>query len=124
MSLSNFAENEIADWLGGNGAPSTVSNVYVKLHVDDPGEDCTSNPATETTRVEATFGSASGGSVTNDAEVLWTDVAASETYSHFSIWDHPTAGNPLGSGALTAPKAVTAGEDARFDVGALTVTVT
>jgi hypothetical protein len=32
------------------------TNVYVKLHTGDPGEDATSNAATETTRKEACIG--------------------------------------------------------------------
>lgn len=122
MSASDFAENEIADWLGANGAPSTVTNVYVKLHIGDPGEAGTSNAAGETTRQEATFNAASGGVVALTATVSWTNVSTSETYSHVSLWDNSTAGNCLGSGAMTAPVAVVAGND--FDLTALTITVT
>ena len=58
MSLSNFAENEIADWIAGNGAPSAVTTCYVQLHTGDPGEDGTANVSAETTRVAASFGAA------------------------------------------------------------------
>lgn len=123
MSASDFAENEIADWLGGNGAPSAVTNVFVKLHIGDPGEAGTGNPAAETTREEATFGAASGGVVSLDAPpVSWVAVSTTETYSHISLWDNVSAGNCLGSGALTAPVPVTALDD--FDLTALTITVT
>lgn len=123
MSASDFAENEIADWLGGNGAPSAVTNVFVKLHIGDPGENGTGNPAGETTREEATFGAASGGVVSLDAPpVSWTNVSTTETYSHISLWDNVSAGNCLGSGALTASVPVTAADD--FDLTALTITVT
>jgi hypothetical protein len=118
---TNFAENEIADWIGANGAPSAVSNVYIKLHTGAPGEDATANAATETTRQEATFGAASGGTVSLSATVSWTNVSTTETYSHFSLWDASTAGNPLVVGALDSSVAVTAGDD--FDLTALTVTV-
>lgn len=117
---TDFAENEIADWLCANGAPAAVTNVFVKLHIGAPGEDATGNPAAETTRQEATFGAASGGVCSLSATVSWTNVAATETYSHFSLWDASTAGNALAVGALDAPVAVTATDN--FDLTALTVT--
>lgn len=122
MSASDYAENEIADWLGANGAPGAVSNTYVKLHLGDPGEAGTANPAAETTRQEATFNAAAGGVVALTATVSWTNVSTTETYTHVSLWDHLTAGNCLGSGALTASVPVTAADD--FDLTALTITVT
>lgn len=118
---SNFAENEIADWLGANGAPSSVANVYVKLHLGAPGEDGTANAAVETTRQEATFNAASGGAVALTATVTWTNVSTTETYSHISLWDNATAGNCLATGALSATAAMTAGDD--FQITAFTITV-
>lgn len=118
---SNFAENEIADWIGANGAPSAVSNVFVKLHIGAPGDDGTANAAAETTREEATFNAASGGAVALAATVSWTNVSTTETYSHFSLWDAAAAGNCLAVGALAASVAVTAADN--FDLTALTVTV-
>lgn len=118
---TNYAENQIAKWVSGNGAPAAVAGVFVKLHTGAPGEDATLNAATEATRKAATFGAAVGGVASLSATVSWTNVAATETYSHFSLWDAATAGNPLVVGALTAPKAVTAGDN--FDLTALTVTV-
>lgn len=118
---SDYAENELADYLGANGAPAAVTNVYVQLHTAAPGEDGTANVATENTRMEATFGAASGGVVSLSATVSWTSVAGSETYTHFSLWDASTAGNCLVTGALDASVAVTAGDN--FDLTALTITV-
>lgn len=118
---SNYAENEIADWLGANGAPGSVTNVYVKLHTGAPGEDGTLNAATETTRKEATFGAASGGTVSLSATVSWTNVSTTETYSHISLWDASTAGNCLAVGALTSSVSVTSGDN--FDLTSLDITV-
>lgn len=122
--FTNYAENEIADWVGGNGAPGAVTNVFVKLHIGDPGEDATGNPAAHTTRVEASFGVAAGGVVTNDAVIEFTPMAADETISHVSIWDASTAGNPLMYGPLADPQVVNAGGLLRIPIGDLTLTVT
>lgn len=118
---SNYAENEIADWIGANGAPGAVTNVYVKLHTGAPGDDGTANAAGNTTRQEATFDAASGGAIALSATVSWTNVSTTETYTHFSLWDNSTAGNCLAVGALASSVAVTAADN--FDLTALTVTV-
>ena len=123
MSLSNYAENELTDHLLGTGAWTTPTNIYVKLHTGDPGEDCTTNAATETTRVAVTYAAASGGVATqNGTDPAWTSVSTTETYTHISIWDASTAGNPLAYGALGASVAVTAGDN--FTLTTSTVTAT
>lgn len=122
MTASNYAENKILDVIGANATFTAPAGVYVKMHLGDPGEDCTGNPAAETTRSAASFGAAASGSMANDAAISWTSVSTTETWSHFSIWDASTAGNPLAYGALSASKALTAGDNAEFAIGALTVT--
>lgn len=119
---TDFAENEIADWIGGNGAPAAVTNVYVKLHIGAPGETATANAAAETLRVLAAFGAASGGVVSITGNVSWTSVSTTETISHVSIWDALTVGNALAHGALASSVSLTAGDD--FDLTALDITVT
>lgn len=120
-AASNYLENEVLDHILATAAFSAPSNVYVQLHTGDPGEDCTSNVATETTRQEATFSAASGGSAALASTVSWTDVAATETYSHFSLWDASTSGNPILYGALSSSVSVTDGDN--FDLTALTVSL-
>lgn len=122
--LSNYAENEIADWIAGNGAPGTVTSVFVKLHVGDPGEDGTGNPATHTTRVEASFGAASGGAVSNDADIEFDSLSAQETITHVSLWDASTGGNCLAYGALGTPQDVNVGGLLRIPAGDLDITIT
>lgn len=122
-ALTNYLENALLDHIRGGTAFTQPTNLFVKLHIGDPGEDATGNPAGETDRIDVNFGAASGGSMSNSGEVLWTAVSTAETYSHFSIWDASTGGNPLGYAALTTPRTVAVGEDARFAVGALVWTM-
>jgi nitrous oxide reductase accessory protein NosL len=63
---------------------------YVKLHLGDPGSAGTANAAANTTRTAVTFSAASGGAITNSADVAWTNVPNAETYSHVSFWDART----------------------------------
>jgi hypothetical protein len=121
MTISNFLENELLDTLDGAGSAYSASATYLKLHLGDPGEDGTGNPAAETTRKAVSFNAASGGSKQSTATVEWTLVAATEVYSHWSLWDDETAGNCLWYGALSANASVTAGDT--FEITSLTLTL-
>lgn len=122
MSLSNYLENELLDHIAGS-AYTVPSGLYVKLHTGDPGEAGTANAATEATRKSVTFGAASSGSMsaTGSPVAQWTSVSTTETYTHFSVWDAVSAGNCLGSGALSSSAAMTAGDT--FNLTALTWTL-
>lgn len=123
MTISNYLEDAIANALrgGGNGTSFTApATVYAKLHTGDPGEDGTANAAGETTRQAVTFGASSNGVISLASGGAWTNVSTSETYSHVSLWDHVSAGNCLGSGALAVAKAVVAGDN--FSLSTLTFT--
>lgn len=97
--------------------------VYVKLHTADPGEDGTTSAASNTTRQAATFAAASSGAGTmaTSATLTWTSVPASETYSHWSMWDASSAGNCLWTGALASSATVAIGDT--FQITALTLTL-
>jgi hypothetical protein len=95
---------------------------WIKLHVGDPGSAGTSNAATETTRKQASWGSATGGSKTTSADLTWTNVAGSEDYTHFSMWTASTAGTFGGSGTITA-NAVTAADTFTIPTGGLTLSL-
>lgn len=120
-AASDYLENEVLDHVLGTGSWTMPSNTYIKLHIGAPGEDGTSNPAGNTTRQEANWNAASGGTAALSATVVWTSVSNSETYSHFSVWDHVSAGNCLIVGALDSGVAVTAG--GTFNLTALNVTL-
>jgi hypothetical protein len=107
----------------GNNTSFTVAQVYVKLHVGDPGAAGTLNPATETTRKAVSFGAASAGALASDADVSWTNIAGSQDASHFTAWDNLTAGNFLFSGTITA-NPYDAGDTYTISSGNLTVALT
>jgi len=121
MSISNYAELKILENTTGRAAWTIPSNVYVKLHTGDAGEAGTTNAATETTRKVAAWSAASSGSIATSATLEWTNVAATETYSHWSLWDDVSAGNCLWTGALSSSAAVTAGDT--FQITSLTLSL-
>lgn len=120
--LSTYLANSFLDSLG-NATAFSVSNVYVKLHIADPGANGTANPATETTRKAASFGSATGGGLSSDAAITWTNIAGSEDATYFTAWDSLTTGNFLFSGTITG-NPYTAGDTYTISSGALTVSLT
>lgn len=97
-----------------------VSAHFVQLHLGDPGAAGTANPAAETERQSATF-SVTSGAAENSAAVEWTGVTATETVTHFSVWTAATGGDFVGSGTVTGGD-LTAGGDASFQAGDLTMT--
>ena len=121
MSISNYAELKLLDHVSGRAAFTIPSNVYLKLHTGDPGEDATDNAATEDTRQVTAWSAAASGAIATSATVEWTDVSTTETYTHWSMWDASTAGNPLWSGELSASAAVTAGDT--FQITSLTLSL-
>ena len=121
--LSSATANAILNALCRSTAWTEPDAVYVQLHTGAPGAAGTSNVATESDRVQATFGSnASSGTISNTAALTWTGVAGSEDYTHFSAWDASTSGNFLFSGTITA-NAVSAGDMFEIPVGDLDVSL-
>jgi hypothetical protein len=104
MSISNYAELKILEHTTGKTAWTMPTNVYVKLHLGDPGE-----------------ATAASGAIATSSTIEWTNVSTTETYTHWSLWDASTAGNALWTGALSASAAVTAGDT--FQITALTLSL-
>jgi hypothetical protein len=123
VSVANYLENKVLDLVFRATSYAGQSTVYVQLHTGDPGEDGTANVASNSTRKGVTFAAASAGTSTSSADAAWTNVPASETYSHISLWDNSTGGNCLWYGALTASKAVSAGDNFTIASGSLTVSL-
>jgi len=122
MSISDYLENELLDAVY-NADAFSVTTPYVSLHTADPGE----TGASEVTggsyaRQAGSFGVASGGAVSNDALIEFTDMPAC-TVTHVGVWDAATAGNFLWGGALAASKTVNAGDTFQIPVGDLDVTL-
>jgi hypothetical protein len=120
--LSSYLANKFLDAVA-NATAYSAANVYVKLHTGEPGATATANAATETTRQEATFSSASAGAIASDADITWTNIAGSQDATHFSAWDNVSAGNFLFSGTITG-NAYVAGDTYTISSGALTASLT
>jgi hypothetical protein len=120
--LSTYLCNSFLDALGNNTSYA-VTQVYIKLHVGDPGSAATANAATETTRKSVSFAAASAGAIASDADISWTNIAGSQDATHFSAWDSLTVGNFLFSGTITG-NAYTAGDTYTISSGNLSASLT
>lgn len=121
VGLAAATANAILDALCRSVAWTGPAAVWVQLHIGDPGAAGTANPAVETDRIQAIFGTgAAGGAISNTVALTWTNVAATEDYTHYSAWDAAAAGSFLFSGTVTA-EPVTAAGDFTVAVGDLDV---
>lgn len=125
--MGTFSDAVANGWLDAlaRGVVYDNDEVWIKLHLGDPGAAGTANPAAETTRKQATFGAAaSGRAISNTAAIEWTNVSTTETYTWVSMWSASTAGTFLGRDDLSSSAAVTAGDTFRIPIGDLDLTVT
>lgn len=130
MSLSNYSENILLNWLlTDDAAPTRPTAWYVQLHMTDPTDTGTggtqptiiANDYDRKTLGATGFSTATTGTSSNEAAVTWSaDVgAATYTFTHVSIWDAVTAGNCLFTGALAVSETVAASGTITFAIGKL-----
>lgn len=123
LGFAPAVANSILNSIFRNAAWTPPAATFLQWHVGDPGAAGTSNPASNTTRVAATFGTnASGGAIANTVAVTVSSVPASEDYSHFSVWSASTAGVFQCSGLVTAA-ALVSGDTITFPIGTLTASI-
>lgn len=119
MDFTDHGAEQALQWVLGQGTPAPPAALWIKLHIGDPGATGVDNPAANTERQQVTFDTivspATSGSANGDADALtdatveWESLAATETYSHISLWDDGSAGNSWYKGELVAPVGVIAG---------------
>ncbi len=121
MDFTNYGAEQTLRWVLGQTAQTPPAEFFVALHIGDPGNAGVNNPAGETLRVEYipdainVVGGVTGEAfVLNNGDINWTNLAATETLSHVSIWDALTGGNSWYKGPLVAPVAVVAGGNFQF----------
>lgn len=122
VGLKASISDLLLDALLNSVAYDGPAQLFIQLHIGDPGAAGTANVAVETDRDEVTFSASSGGAITNDNAPQWDVVAAAEDYTHISVWDASTAGNFLFSATLTA-NAVGAGDTFIIAAGDLDITL-
>lgn len=140
MSFSNYTAQAVLNSLFGKtsafGAMNTRPTIYVGLSSTTPTETGTSvtEPSggsyARVATAPANWNTATSAdpSLVDNLNAVTFPAAtanwlASANLTHFVLYDAATAGNFLGSGALTVPKPVLSGDTASFGAGALDVTL-
>lgn len=128
VGLSTTNANAFLEYLFNATAPAAApTNIWIKLHIGDPGAAGTANAAGNATRKDLTnaMGTAASGLISNTSAITWTsgEVTTSEDYTHWSLWTASTGGTFLLSGTMTA-NAVTAGDEFTIPVGDLDASFT
>lgn len=124
-SFSDYLENATLDHVLGT-APLTSPTVYIGLSTADPTDDGSgmAEPAGGSyARVEMdSWAAAASRAIANNATVTFPQASGSwGTITHWALFDAATNGNMLAHGALSASKAVGAGNTPRFVSGEIEV---
>ena len=123
-NLTNYLESKLIDHFLGTTTYTKPSAVYVGLFTVTPGEAAGGTEVTggSYARQAATFGAASSGATTNNANIDFTGMPAATTVA-IGIFDASTSGNMLLYGALTTNKTTDAGDTLRIATGSLSVSI-
>jgi hypothetical protein len=137
MSFSNTTENDILQLLFNKVALSWDANntLYVALHTATPDEtgvqtanECAygSYDRVAVTRNGSGGWTVTGNAITNASLIQFPQCTSStETVTHVSIGltDHPTGGQIIAYGALSASLSVSSGIQPQFSAGELDLTL-
>lgn len=124
-SKADYLENRVLDCFLRNTAAGQVATVYLALFTANPGEAAggTEVSGGSYARTAVTFGAASSGAVSNNADVTFPTATANwGTVSHFVVFDASSGGNRLYHGDFAVAKAVNNGDTAKVLTGELDIT--
>lgn len=138
-AASDYLEDKLLDHVLRNTAYTSPSAVYIGLCTSDPSTGSTlenleagtltdevATAGTAYARKAATYGAASGGSITTTANVTFDAATANwGTVTHVFVADGATAGagNVLFYGALDTAKTIESGDTFQITTGNLTITL-
>jgi hypothetical protein len=122
MAKSTYLETAILDHVLRDTAYTSPDTVYAALFTSNPGEDGSGNEVSGGSyiRQAVTFGAASGGSISNSAEIEFTGLPVA-TITHIAVYDAETDGNLLYYGTLSQNILATAGSTVEFATGNFSV---
>tara|TARA_Y100000114_G_C11582062_1_gene241562 strand:+ start:201 stop:587 length:387 start_codon:yes stop_codon:yes gene_type:complete len=124
-AMSDYLELKFLDHFTGTASTSSPSAVYLALATATFNDDAsgTELSGNNYSRQAITFGSASSGSISNNAAVEFPAATGNQgTISHFAIFDAASSGNMLFHGAFASGKLIESGDILKVAVGSLTIT--
>jgi hypothetical protein len=134
-AASNYLENKILDHVLGSTAYTAPTTRYLALFTNASGNAATnleagtltdevSTSSTAYARKAITFNAASGGTITNNTTLTFTEATATwGTVTHVAIMDALTNGNVLFWGAVTSGKLIESGDTFQITNGNLSISL-
>lgn len=125
-ALSNYLENKLLDHVLKGTAYTPPTTLYVALFTTDPTDAGTGTEVTggAYARKTATFGSATNGAISNNADITFNVATANwGTITHAGVYDALSGGNLLFHGTLTASKSINIDDQLKIASGSLTITL-
>tara|TARA_B100000287_G_scaffold424337_1_gene468810 strand:+ start:79 stop:465 length:387 start_codon:yes stop_codon:yes gene_type:complete len=125
-AMSDYLEKKVLDYVLRDTADWAPTAVYLSLHTADPTDAGTGAEVSggSYARQAITFNAAhaTNGTIDNSSVEEFTNMPAC-TVTHIGIWDAASSGNLLFYGAVTASKAVGAGDTISLSAGSLDITL-
>jgi len=129
MSFSDDLEVKILNHIFGKATYTAATNIYVALFVGDPtdtgtgGVEVSGGGYARVSTTPADWNVAAAGSIDNANVITFAKATGSwGTPDYFALYD-AVAGNLIGSGAITTPKATTTDDTPSFAAGSIVVTL-
>lgn len=128
MSLSNYGETKLGDWIRGSASMPAATTPYLALFSDNPGDNDTGTEETTNVasggRLAVTFAAPVDGVLANASDINFGNSENDVVISHFGIYDAQTSGNLIAHGALASPKTIDTSDEVKWAAGSLTLTIT
>jgi hypothetical protein len=132
-AFSNYLEDQITNWIAGTSMTAPTAT-FVQLYNGDPLDTgLGGTPIVIATAARTSIASGAGswtrgtlgnGTITNaSAFTITTSATATASATHVTVWDASASGNLLFFGPLSTAKTVASGDEVKFNVSALTLTV-
>ncbi len=128
-NLSDFLENKLLEHSTGKASWTTPTNTYLALFTVAPTDSTggTEASAGNYARLQISWGSASSGSISNNANLRFpatgTATADYGTIVAIGIFDASTGGNLLWYGDLSATVTINSGETYTITSGGITLSL-
>ncbi len=130
MNASNYLEEAVLNHFFRNGNIPSPSQLYLALYISDPTDSDTGTEIQgggyQRMPIGFTAPKQTGGkgTIQNNAEIRFPIASANwGTISHFGIRTALTGGELLAYAPVPVPKLIESGDEAKFNVNALTISM-
>lgn len=130
MNASNFLEEAMINHFFRNGNVPSPAQLFLTLYISDPTDSDTGTEVSGASyvRQQVSFTAPtqqSGKGTSNNTMEIRFPIATTVwgTITHFGIRNAQTGGNLLAHAAVPIPKLIEIGDEAKFSVNALTLTI-